>query len=130
MLLEEDDSTTRLPFETVYILNVLLNPEKLAGLNEQAKWALHAFAETGAGFSELVGLLPEDIVLDADIPHINIRRRQFHGLKTRFRPRKIPLGFAMDAFKACPNGFDEYFERPDSLSTTVGKYLSENEMLP
>jgi len=52
-------------------------------------------------------------------------------LKTRFRPRKIPLvGFALDAFKACPNGFTEYFERPDSLSTTVGKYLNENGMLP
>lgn len=131
LLLDEDDSTTRLPFETDYILNVLLNPERLAGLNEQAKWALHAFAETGAGFSELVGLLPEDIVLNAQIPHINIRRRKFHGLKTRFRPREIPLvGFALDAFHACPNGFTDYFERPDSLSTAVGKYLNENGMLP
>jgi len=56
-----DDSKKRLPFDSSHIISTLLNPDNLKGLNEQARWALYAFAETGAGLSELTGLLPEDI---------------------------------------------------------------------
>lgn len=88
-------------------------------------------AETGAGISELVGLLPEEIVLDADIPYIDIKPRKKKGLKTKYRARKIPLvGYALEAFKACPKGFTDYSGRPDSLSTTLGKFLSENDRFP
>lgn len=131
ILIVGDDGERRLPFENEYIVNTLLNAEKLKGLNEQARWALHAFAETGAGFNELTGLLPEDIVLDADIPFIHIRPRKGRSLKTKFRNRIIPLvGYALDAFKACPNGFTQYHDRPDSLSGLVSKFLRDNGMLP
>lgn len=131
LLLKDDDSETRLPFEKSFILSTLLNPDKLGGLNEQAKWILHAFAETGAGLNELTGLLAEDIVLDADIPHIHIRPRRGRSLKTKYRKRIIPLvGFALDAFKACPNGFTDYHDRPDSLSGLISKYLREHELMP
>lgn len=126
-----DDSERRLPFESEHIVNTLLDPDKLKGLNEQARWVLHAFAETGAGLNELTGLLPEDIILNADIPHIHIRPRKGRSLKTKFRNRIIPLvGYALDAFKACPNGFTHYHDRPDSLSGLVSKYLRENKMMP
>lgn len=131
ILLDADDERKRLPFESDYIVSTLLNPQNLNGLNHQAKWALYAIAETGAGISEQVGLLPEDIVLDADNPHIIIQPRQKKALKTKYRKRIIPLvGFALDAFKACPEGFTEYRERPDSLSCTLSKYLKENDLLP
>jgi len=52
-------------------------------------------------------------------------------LKTRYRKRIIPLvGFALEAFKACPNGFDEYRDRPDQLSAVLGKYLRDNDLFP
>lgn len=128
---KEDDSGERHPFETDYIVNTLLAPHSLTGLNAQAKYALYAMAETGAGISELVGLLPEEIHLDDPIPYIEIAARKGKGLKTKYRNRKIPLvGYALEAFKALPNGFTDYFGRPDSLSTALGKYLSENKLFP
>jgi hypothetical protein len=131
LLLPSDNEGQRLPFETDYILSTLLNPENLKGLNEQAKWVLYAMAETGAGVSEQVGLMAEDIVLNHDVPHIIIRPRQNKALKTKYRKREIPLvGFALDAFKACPNGFINYHGNPDSLSGVLSKYLKESGMLP
>ncbi|MBE7172359.1 MAG: hypothetical protein INR73_17360 [Williamsia sp.] len=131
LLLTGDDNKRRLPFETSFIVSTLLKPENLKGLNEQARWVLHAFAETGAGLNELTGLLTEDIILNTNIPHIHIRPRKGRSLKTKFRERMIPLvGYALDAFKACPNGFIEYHDRPDSLSGLINKYLSEHNLMP
>lgn len=131
LLLEEDDERRRLPFKTDYIRNVLLCPDKLSGLNIQARYVLYAIAETGTSFSELLGLSPEDIILDCDIPHIIIAARKKKKLKTKYRKRIIPLvGFALEAFRACPNGFTDYKDNPDSLSAALGKYLRENDLLP
>lgn len=131
LLLKDEEEGTRMPFETSFIVSTLLNPEKLKGLNEQARWILHAFSETGAGLTELTGLLPEDIILDADIPHIHIRPRKGCSLKTKYRKRVIPLvGYALDAFNACPDGFTNYHDRPDVLSNVLGKYLRENKIMP
>lgn len=131
LIITKDDSVQRLPFESSYIVSTLLNPDNLKGLNEQARWVLHAFAETGAGLAELTGLMPEDIRLDAEIPHVAIVPRTKKALKTKFRARQIPLvGFALDAFKACPKGFTDYYDRPDALSAVLGKYLRENNLLP
>lgn len=128
---KSNKDNARKSFETDYLLSVFLNLENLKGLNEQARQALYAFAETGAGASELVGLLPEDIKLDCDIPHIIIQPKQKNELKTRYRKRIIPLvGFALDAFKALPNGFTDYADNPENLSATLGKYLKENKLFP
>jgi hypothetical protein len=40
------------------------------------------------------------------------------------------VGFALDAFKASPNGFTDYLHNPDNLSVTLGKYLAENDLFP
>lgn len=41
LLLKEDDNETRMPFDSGFIVSTLLDPEKLKGLNEQARWVLH-----------------------------------------------------------------------------------------
>lgn len=131
LVLTKDDSKKRLPFDTNYIRSVLLKPENLTGLNSQARCVLMAIAETGAGIAEQVGLLPEDIVLDADIPHIIITSRNKKALKTKYRRRVIPLvGYALQAFKECPTGFPRYRHNPDALSALLSKYLKENNLLP
>lgn len=56
-----EDEKVRLPFETGYILNTLLNPQNIGDLNQEARAALFVFAETGIGTSEIAGLLPECI---------------------------------------------------------------------
>lgn len=102
LLFEENWNTTRLPFETDYIRNMLLKPENLKGLNEQAKWALHAMAETGAGIAEQVGLQATDIHLDCEMPYIEITPRSKKGLKTRYRKRVIPCGLCFGCFQGLP----------------------------
>ena len=95
----------RLPFTSQQITNLLQNP-KLDGMNTQMRWFLFAAAETGARPSEIAGLLPEDIRLNAPIPHIAITDRNERSLKNPHSERMIPLvGYALDAFKACPGGF-------------------------
>ncbi|MCP9749986.1 DUF6538 domain-containing protein [Ferruginibacter sp. HRS2-29] len=131
LILDKGEEGKRPPFETNYIINTLLNEKNLSGLNAEAKAALFALAETGAGFSELTGFRKEDIIIDHDIPHIIITSREKHTLKTKYRRRVIPLvGFALEAFTAFPNGFTSYFEKPDNLSATVNKYLNEHKLLP
>ncbi|HRE62282.1 MAG TPA: hypothetical protein PKU77_00750 [Ferruginibacter sp.] len=131
LVLTKDDAKRRLPFETNFIINTLLNESNLSGLNDEAKCALMAFSETGAGFSELTGLLAEDIILDHEIPHIIITSRSKQSLKTKYRRRIIPLvGYALDAFKAYPKGFTNYYGKPDNLTNAVSKYLKENKLLP
>ena len=125
--LGEDDRGTRPPFETEWLLDKLLIEVNFRDLEPQAMWCLFAFAETGAGLAEQTSLLPEDIRLDTDIPHIDIKRRAGKSSKTAFRPRQIPLvGFALDAFKACPQGFTDYIDNPDYLGTILGGHLRNN----
>lgn len=129
--LQDRFAQARAPFDTAFIRDVLLDYDKLSGLNEQAKWFLYAMAETGARISELTGLRPQDIFPDADVPHIYIVDRPDKPLKTPHSQRKIPLiGFALEAFRSCPDGFPHYHDRPDSLSGLLNKYLREHGLLP
>lgn len=131
LVLSLDDSSERKPFETNYLINTFLNHENLIGLNPQAKGVLFVMAETGASVSELVGLLPEDIILNHTIPHIVITPRSKKMLKTKYRKRVIPIvGFALDIFKEFPNGFTQYQYKSDSLSNTLNKFLTENKLFP
>lgn len=120
----------RLPFTSAQIITLLESPE-LERMNIQMRWFLFAAAETGARPSELVGLLPEDIRLDAPVPHIAITDRKERTLKNPHSERRIPLvGYALDAFKACPGGFPRYRDKPDNLTAAIGKFLKENKLLP
>lgn len=126
-------ASTRRPFKTEFIKNVLLNRKELVGLNNECQLFLFAMADTGARPSELVGLDADndDIRLDADIPFIYIRPAKNRALKTPQSERKIPLvGSSLFAFKQLPRGFEHYFENSDLLSNTLNKYLRENGKLP
>lgn len=121
---------TRLPLSIEQIKTILQSP-KLELLNEQAKWFLHVAAETGARPSELTGLLPGDINLQHEIPHISIKDRKERELKTPHSEREIPLvGHALDAFKKLPEGFTRYRDKTDSLTGLLNKFLREHELLP
>lgn len=131
LLLDEENERRRLPFTTEYLRDTLLKHDHYSDLNAQAKWVLFAFAETGAGFSELLGLLPEDIYLKTEIPYISITPRNKKPLKTKYRKRTIPLvGFALDAFKACPQGFTDFYDKPDFLSGIINKHLVDRKLMP
>ncbi|MPT33863.1 MAG: hypothetical protein E2604_01940, partial [Flavobacterium sp.] len=130
IMLETRFKQARLPFSTEQILTILKS-EKLQNMNEEARYFLFAASETGARPSEIVGLLPEDIKLDAEIPHISITDRKERPLKTPHSQRDIPLlGYSLEAFKAMPNGFSKYRDKADNLSNAVNKFLRENELFP
>lgn len=129
--LDEEFEEVRSPFTTEFIQNVLLKDETLSGLHDQGKYIVYAMADTGARIVELVGLTKNDIILDHPIPHILIHPNSKKKLKTNYSKREIPLvGYALDAFKACPNGFGYFFRKPDHLSTTVNKYLRDKKVFP
>jgi len=87
-------------------------------------------ADTGARESELIGLRVEDIILEKDIPYIWIRPRKNRALKTPTSERKIPLvGSSLFAFTQLPSGFTHY-RNADTASTTINKYLRENDLKP
>ena len=121
---------SRPPFEASYVQEVLLSSESLEGLNSEACLLIFAMADTGARESELIGLRKEDIFLHDPIPHIWIRAQKKRALKTLTSERKIPLvGASLFAFKQLPTGFTHY-RNADTASTTINKYLRENNLKP
>ena len=51
----------------------------------------HIPVRTGMRLSEAAGLHRDDIVLDGDIPHINVRPHPWRRLKTKGSERLVPL---------------------------------------
>tara|TARA_R110002095_G_scaffold116886_1_gene101950 strand:+ start:93 stop:1400 length:1308 start_codon:yes stop_codon:yes gene_type:complete len=123
----------RLPFETNYIRDVLLNLDNLKGLERECQLFLFAMADLGARPSELVGLnfKAGDIRLDTEIPYIHIHAEKDKEIKTPYSERYIPLvGASLYAFQNLPNGFERYYRKPDQLSGNLNKFLRHNGLLP
>jgi integrase len=120
----------RVPYETSFIQKRLLAKGALDGLNEDARLVLYIVADTGLRPTEVVNMSPGAIVLDAPIPHVKVMpvgRR----LKTADSQRDIPLvGAALAAMKKRPQGFPRYRGKSSSLSSTLNKYLLENDLRP
>ncbi len=66
----------------------LLANNSMTEFNKAVFWLI---ITTGAGPAEVGGLAPEDVVLNADIPHVWIRPNEVRGLKAKSRNRKLPL---------------------------------------
>lgn len=130
ILLDERYAGKRNPFTKEQATQIAVAALQ-SGLNNDAKYCLMALAETGARPKELVGLEPEDIVLDNPVPYIKIVDRVHRPLKNKHSAREIPLvGFALQAFQAMPNGFARYRDKPDNLTNMLNKFLRANKFLP
>lgn len=130
LMFKPEFNQTRQPFTSEQIHHILFNP-LLKHLDKKAHAFLFVAAETGARPSEIVGLLPEDIVLDSSVPHMKIVSRKNKMLKTPHSQREIPLtGYALEAFTTYPKGFPEFRDKPDKLSTIVNKFLRDNDLFP
>ncbi len=126
----EKNKRKAIPVEFIkreWIENPVLN-----NMDPQLKALLWVMIDTGCGFKELCGLIPdEDIHLDTDIPYIRIVENDERKLKTTFRTRKMPLvGLAHAAFKAYPNGFEKYrsVNGSTNASGALNKFLRENNL--
>ena len=96
--------------------------------------AVGILLDTGARLSEVIGLLCEDVVLDALVPHIVIVANEKRSLKTPHSTRKVPLvGHALLAAKQALVASDDVYLFPrymrkgkvanGSASSTLNKAL-------
>lgn len=97
----------------------------LDDLNEEARAILQVTAETGLRVSEACNLSEATIQLNAEIPFVAIKKG-----KTSQAVRDVPLvGVALEALRRHPKGFPRYFDKADSLSATVNKFLESRKLL-
>jgi len=118
-------------FASGWVQERLLKPSVFDGLNPEAVLLTYALIETGCRPSELANLRPENIVLDANVPHIRIRETNDRELKSSASSRDIPLvGVSLEAMKRAPNGFSHYRDKSALLSNSLMKAFRARDLLP
>ena len=60
-------------------------------IDDDVRWLVALISDTGMRLSEAAGLHINDIILDNDIPYINLKPHPWRGLKTKGSQRQIPL---------------------------------------
>jgi len=126
-----DDSEQGVPFPTQWLRDHLLAPGALDGLNAEARRVVYVMAETGLRPSEICGLEPKSIKLDAEIPHVELVPNEHRRLKTKKARRLMPLvGVALKAMQAQPKGFPKYAGKAPSMSAVINQFLRANKLVP
>ena len=102
-------------------------------VDDENRWLLALISDTGMRLSEAAGLHRDDIVLDADIPHINVRPHPWRRLKTKGSERLVPLVGASlwaakrlkqhDSSYAFPRYCDGQTCNANSASAALNKWL-------
>ena len=129
----KDFTISRPPFSVEWIRQKILAPGALSGLNEEARHILLTLIDTGARMGEICNLTAENIHLDSDYPHIEIKPRldpnNPREIKTRSSIRSIPLiGLALAAVSKHPDGFFRYRDKETTLSNTLNKFFRQNHL--
>ena len=102
-------------------------------IDDDNRWLIAMIADTGMRLSEAVGLLVDDIKLDAKTPHITLQKHPWRPLKTASSQRDIPLiGSALRAAErivyqqnrfAFPRYCSELKCNANSASAALNKWL-------
>ena len=71
--------------------DIKLIQAKCLDINDDLRWLIALISDTGVRLGEAVGILKEDIILDEDLPHLNLIPHSWRKLKTRNSQRKVPL---------------------------------------
>ena len=85
---DDNKKKTRLPIPIENIRNI---QAECKSLDDDNRWLIALISDTGMRLSEATGLLSGDIILDANIPHINLINHPWRRLKTKGSNRVIPL---------------------------------------
>ena len=83
-----DDSKKRKP---IPIENIRQIQQDCRQADDEARWLVALISDTGMRLSEAAGLHIDDIKLDCEIPHIDLKSHSWRSLKTRGSQRQIPL---------------------------------------
>ena len=82
------EGSKRLP---IPIAEIRLIQNECYKKDDDIRWLIALLSDTGMRLAEACGLLIEDLIVDADIPHLVIRPHLWRLLKTEASQRKIPL---------------------------------------
>ena len=104
-------------------------------IDDEARWLVALISDTGMRLSEAAGLHIDDIKLDCEIPHLDLKPHSWRGLKTRVSERQIPLvGASLWAARrvkgsntTSPYAFSRYTSakgtKANSASAAINKWL-------
>lgn len=124
-------SDKRPPYPADFVRTRFLAHGVLDSLNLEARMVVYLMIETGLRPGEACNLRPEDICLDAAIPHVAVTITGDRRIKNDYSERKIPLvGVAFWAMQQFPLGFPTYRDKEDTLSNTVNKALLAANLRP
>jgi len=130
---ELDDIKERLP---VSPHDIKLIQRHCRETNDEMRWLLALISDTGMRLSEAAGLALNDIVLDSEIPYINLQPNDSRRLKTKQSSRKIPLiGLSLWAAQQVKSEFNGTYAFPrytkggrcnaNSASAALNKWLKQ-----
>ena len=130
---ELDDIKERLP---VSPHDIKLIQRHCRENNDEMRWLLALISDTGMRLSEAAGLALNDIVLDSEIPYINLKPNESRRLKTKQSSRKIPLiGLSLWAAQQVKSEFNGTYAFPrytkggrcnaNSASAALNKWLKQ-----
>lgn len=119
------------PFEDEWVRTKILKPGVFDELRWELRCIVYTLIETGCRTSEICNLMPEDIKLTANVPYIRIRPRNDREIKTETSIRDVPLvGVALEAMRACPEGFPHYRDRGELVSSNLLKAFRLRGLFP
>jgi integrase len=130
---ELDDIKERLP---VSPHDIKLIQRHCRETNDEMRWLLALISDTGMRLSEAAGLALNDIVLDSEIPYINLKPNESRRLKTKQSSRKIPLvGLSLWAAQQVQSEFNGTYAFPrytkggrcnaNSASAALNKWVKQ-----
>jgi integrase len=130
---ELDDIKERLP---VSPHDIKLIQRHCRETNDEMRWLLALISDTGMRLAEAAGLALNDIVLDSEIPHINLKPNESRRLKTKQSSRKIPLiGLSLWAAQQVKSEFSGTYAFPrytkggrcnaNSASAALNKWVKQ-----
>ena len=127
-----DDSKKRKP---IPIENIRQIQQDCKEVDDEARWLVALISDTGMRLSEAAGLHIDDIKLDEEVPHIDLKPHTWRSLKTKGSQRQIPLVgaslWAAERIKEtntdCSYAFPRYTSakgtNANSASAAINKWL-------
>ena len=131
---DRGDASTRQPIPTDKLRVI---QQRCQTTDDEPRWFVALISDTGMRLSEAAGLAKDDIVLDADIPHVIIRPHPWRRLKTKGSERTLPLvgaslwaaKRAVEASRHFPYLFPRYCNdkgcKANSASAALNKWLKQ-----
>lgn len=129
--LKNEVEISRIPLTTEQI-QIICAPGALIGLNDDFQVLFRLLVNTGMRPVEAIGLELGDVKLDAEIPHVHVRKNVVRGLKTDHSERLLPLlGVSLEAAQSLvqQDGWGKRLGKNMYATSAINKRLRENGLV-